>query len=54
MPPVKEEELVIVPGVTTGADLLSQILFEPGDYLLVMAYVTVAVALTILIPYPLP
>ncbi|KAL3075485.1 hypothetical protein niasHS_011992 [Heterodera schachtii] len=35
VPPVTEDELVVVPGVTTGADLLSQILFDPGDFLLV-------------------
>ncbi|KAI1701386.1 aminotransferase class I and II domain-containing protein [Ditylenchus destructor] len=35
--PFPAEELVIVPGVTTGADLLGQILFDSGDVVLVPA-----------------
>ncbi|KAI1711660.1 aminotransferase class I and II domain-containing protein [Ditylenchus destructor] len=33
--PIKAEELILVPGVTTGSDVLSQILFEPEDSVLV-------------------
>ncbi|KAI1712282.1 aminotransferase class I and II domain-containing protein [Ditylenchus destructor] len=33
--PIKADELVLVPGVTTGSDVLSQILFEPEDSVLV-------------------
>ncbi|CAD5232082.1 unnamed protein product [Bursaphelenchus xylophilus] len=37
LPPIPCDELLTIPGVTTCADLLGQILFDPGDYLLVPA-----------------
>lgn len=37
LPPIPAEEIVMVPGVTTGVDLLGQILFDSGDVLLVPA-----------------